>query len=93
MGKERGSAEETIKTIRRKTRRQYSAEEKIRIVMEGLQGEETVAELCRREGIAQSLYYNGVKSFWKQVKPGSPVIPNGKRPAAMFKTYAGKMNS
>ena len=45
MGKERGSAEETIKTIRRKTRHQYSAEEKIRIVMEGLRGEETVAEL------------------------------------------------
>ena len=54
MGKERGSAEEMIKTIRRKTRRQYPAEEKIRIVMEGLQGGETVAELCRREGIAQS---------------------------------------
>ena len=63
MGKERGSAEETLKTIRRKARRQYSAEEKIRIVMEGLQGEETVAELCRREGIAQSLYYKWSKEF------------------------------
>ena len=55
MGK-KASAEETIRTIRRKTRRQHSAEEKIRIVLEGLRGEETVAELCRREGIAQSLY-------------------------------------
>ena len=63
MGKERGSAEETIKTIRRKTRRQYSAEEKIRIVLEVLQGEETVVELCRREGIAQSLYYKWSKEF------------------------------
>jgi len=53
MGKERGSAEETIKTIRRKTRRQYSAEEKTRIVMEGLRGEESVVELCRREGLAR----------------------------------------
>ena len=64
----KGSAEETIKTIRRKTRRQHSAEEKIRIVMEGLRGEETVAELCRREGISQSLYY-------KWSKQASPVLP------------------
>ena len=55
MGK-KASAEETIKTIRRHTRRQYSAEEKIRIVIGGMRGEETVAELCRREGISQSLY-------------------------------------
>ena len=54
---QKASAEETIKTIRRQTRRQHSAEEKIRIVLEGLRGEETIAELCRREGIAQSLYY------------------------------------
>ena len=62
MGK-KASAEETIRTIRRKTRRQHSAEEKIRIVLEGLRGEETVAELCRREGIAQSLYYKWSKQF------------------------------
>jgi transposase len=59
----KGSAEETIKTIRRKTRRQHSAEEKIRIVLEGLRGEQTVAELCRREGISQSLYYKWSKEF------------------------------
>jgi transposase-like protein len=53
MGK-KASAEETIRTIRRKTRRRYNAEEKMRIVLDGLGGEETVAELCRREGIAQS---------------------------------------
>jgi len=59
----KGSAEQTIKTIRRKTRRQHSAEEKIRIVLEGLRGEETVAELCRREGISQSLYDKWSKEF------------------------------
>ena len=53
MGKEQRSAQKTIDTIRRKTRRKHSAEEKIRIVLEGLKGEETIAELCRREGIAQ----------------------------------------
>lgn len=63
MGKEKKSAEDTIKTIRRKTRRQHSAEEKIRIVLEGLRGEDSVAELCRREGIAQSLYYKWSKEF------------------------------
>ena len=62
MGK-KGSAEKTIKTIRRKTQRRYSAEEKIRIVLEGLRGEDTIAALCRREGIAQSLYYKWSKDF------------------------------
>jgi transposase len=62
MGK-KASAEETVKTIRRKTRRQYDAEEKIRIVLEGLRGEETVAELCRREGLSQSMYYKWSKEF------------------------------
>jgi transposase len=49
--------EKTVRDIRRATRKQYSAEEKIRIVLEGLRGEDSIAELCRREGIAQSLYY------------------------------------
>ena len=52
-----------IKDIRRATRKQYSAEEKIRIVLDGLRGEETIAELCRREGIAQSIYYKCSKEF------------------------------
>ena len=56
-------AESTVKDIRRQTRRQHTAEEKIRIVLEGLRGEETIAELCRREGIAQSLYYKWSKEF------------------------------
>ena len=56
-------AERVVRDIRRKTRRQYSAEEKIRVVLEGLRGEESIATLCRREGIAESLYYNWSKEF------------------------------
>ena len=63
MGKEKPSAEATISSIRRKTRRKYSAEEKIRIVLEGLRGEDSIAELCRREGISESLYYSWSKEF------------------------------
>ena len=57
------SSEKLVKDIRRATRKHYSAEEKIRIVLDGLRGEESIAELCRREGIAQSLYYNWSKEF------------------------------
>ena len=57
------SVEKTVRDIRRATRKQYSAEEKIRIVLEGLRGEDSIAELCRREGIAQSLYYKWSKEF------------------------------
>ncbi len=60
----RGTAsQKAIKDIRRATRKHYSAEEKIRIVLDGLRGEETIAELCRREGIAQSIYYKWSKEF------------------------------
>ena len=57
------SAERVVKEIRRVTRRQFSAEEKIRIVLAGLRGEESIAELCRREGIVQNLYYRWSKEF------------------------------
>ena len=56
-------AEATVRAIRRRTRKQYSAEEKIRIVVAGLRGEDSIAELCRREGIAESLYYSWSKEF------------------------------
>jgi transposase len=56
-------AEKVIKEIRRATRKQYSAEEKIRIVLAGLRGEDSIAELCRREGINQNLYYRWSKEF------------------------------
>ena len=57
------SAEKHVREIRRQTRKQYSAEEKIRIVLEGLRGEYSIAELYRREGIAESLYYKWSKDF------------------------------
>ncbi len=57
------SAEKTVRDIRRATRRQYSAEEKIRIVLEGLRGEDSIAELCRREGINSNVYYRWSKEF------------------------------
>ena len=59
----RDSADRTVRNIRRKTRKQYSAEEKIRIVLSGLRGEDSIAELCRREGVAESLYYSWSKEF------------------------------
>ena len=62
------SSEKTVKDIRRATRKQYSAEEKIRIVLDGLRGEESIAELCRHEGIAQSLYYSWSKEFLESGK-------------------------
>jgi len=67
MGRKSGPvkepAEQVVKDIRRATRRQFSAEEKIRIVLSGLRGEDSIAELCRREGIAQNLYYRWSKEF------------------------------
>ena len=57
------TAERSIKDIRRRTRKRYSSEEKIRIVLAGLRGEDSIAELCRQEGIAQGLYYSWSKEF------------------------------
>ncbi len=62
-GTRQSHGEKVVKDIRRSTRKQYSAEEKIRIVLDGLKGEDSIAELCRREGIAQSLYYSWSKEF------------------------------
>ena len=62
-GPEKQPAEDAIRDIRRATRRHFSAEEKIRIVLEGLRGDESIAELCRREGIASSMYYGRSKEF------------------------------
>lgn len=60
---EKVSAEAVVRDIRRQTRRKYSAEEKIRIVLEGLRGEESIAELCRREGVNPNMYYKWSKEF------------------------------
>ena len=56
-------ADAVVKEIRRATRRRFSAEDKIRIVLDGLRGEDSIAELCRREGIVQNLYYRWSKEF------------------------------
>jgi len=61
-------AEQVVKDIRRQTRRHFSAEDKIRIVLEGLRGDDTITELCRKEGIAQSLYYTWSKEFMEAGK-------------------------
>ena len=62
-GTRASSSERLVKNIRRVTRKQYSSEEKIRIVLDGLRGEFSIAGLCRREGIAESLYYSWSKEF------------------------------
>ena len=62
------AAEQVVKDIRRATRRHFSAEDKIRIVLDGLRGEDSIAELCRKEGIAQSLYYVWSKEFMEAGK-------------------------
>ena len=61
-------AEQVVKDIRRATRRHFSAEDKIRIVLEGLRGDDSIAELCRKEGIAQILYYVWSKEFMEAGK-------------------------
>jgi len=62
-GQSKAAADQAVKCIRRKTRKHYSAEEKIRIVLAGLRGEESIAALCRQEGISESLYYSWSKEF------------------------------
>lgn len=61
--KQKESPESVVRQIRRKTRKQHAAEEKIRIVLEGLRGEESIATICRREGINPNLYYKWSKDF------------------------------
>jgi transposase-like protein len=66
-----GSAEKTVRDIRRAIRRRHSSEEKTRIVLEGLRGEDSIAELCRREGLDENVYYRGRKTFSTSLtKPG-----------------------
>jgi transposase len=62
-GPQKPTAEEVIKDIRRATRKHHSAEDKIRVVLDGLRGEDSIASICRREGIAESLYYSWSKEF------------------------------
>ena len=57
------SSESVVRDIRRQTRKKYSSEEKVRIVLEGMRGEESIVEICRREGISSNLYYKWSKAF------------------------------
>ena len=74
------TAASTVRNIRRNSRKRYSGEEKIRIVLEGLRGEETIAELCRREGISESVYYRWSKDFLEAGK--QRLVGNTKRQAS-----------
>ena len=84
------TAETLVRDIRRATRKHYSAEEKIRIVIAGLRGEDSIAELCRREGISQNLYYRWSKEFLEPAKSAWPATPLGRRPPMKSGPCAGR---
>ena len=69
MATKKSTTKKKLREIRRKTRKKYSSEEKIRIVLEGLRGEDSIAEICRREAIHPNLYYNWSKSFLEAGRP------------------------
>ena len=75
------SVERAVGDIRRKTRRRHSMEKRIRIILEDFRGEESIASLCRREGIAESLYYSWSKEFLETGKGALPVTQPARRPA------------
>jgi len=91
-------AEQVVKDIRRATRRHFSAEDKIRIVLEGLRGDDSIAELCRKEGIAQSLYYVWSKELMEAGKRrpcrhhrrGQGPAPRGQRPEGVSRRPEGQ---
>jgi len=91
-------AEQVVKDIRRATRRHFSAEDKIRIVLEGLRGDDSIAELCRKEGIAQSLYYVWSKDLMEAGKRrpchhhrrGQGPAPRGQRPEGVSRRPEGQ---
>jgi len=72
-------AEQVVKAIRRAIRRQFSEEEKIRIVLSGLRGEDSIAELCRREGSSRTFIIAGRRNFWRPARSAWPVTPRERR--------------
>jgi transposase len=91
------SPESVVREIKRKTRRKFSSEEKIRIVLEGLKGEESISEICRREGINPNLYYRWSKAFvrrsWKRERNVSKGTRSARRQALKWSDSAKKTNS
>jgi len=77
----RESAAQLIKTVRQQTRRKYSAEDKIRVVLEGLRGDHSVAELCRREGVSANVYYVWLREFMEAGKARFTRLERSARPA------------
>ena len=84
------SAEAAVREIRRRTRRKFAPEEKIRIVLEGLRGEQSISELCRREGIASNLYTAGARTSSKRARSSSRATPFAKRRAMRSRIFAPK---
>jgi transposase-like protein len=89
-GARKSPGEKIVKDIKRATRKQYSSEEKIRIVLDGLRGEHSIAELCRREGISQGIYNNGPRTLWKLASAGWLAIQCVQPRVTRSKTCAGK---
>ena len=84
-------ADAVVKEIRRATRRRFSAEEKIRIVLDGLRGEDSIAELCRREGIVQNLYYRWSKEFLEAGKKRTGRRQDLRRQAGALKEVVAEL--
>ncbi len=79
------AADRTVKDIRRKTRKRYAAEEKIRIVLSGLRGEDSIAELCRQEGISQGIYHAWSKEFLGEAASAPPVRAQGRTGTSVWR--------
>ena len=79
------AADRTVKDIQRKTRKRYAAEEKIRIVLAGLRGEDSIAELCRQEGISQGIYYAWSKEFLGEAAAAPPVRAQGRTARSVWR--------
>jgi transposase len=90
-GPEKEPPKQVVKEIRRATRRQFSAEEKIRIVLAGLRGEDSIAELCHREGIVQNLYYRWSKEFLEAGKKRLAATQRGRQLPTRSGTCAGRL--
>ena len=85
--------ESVVKEIKRNTRRKFNSEEKIRIILEGLRGEDSIANICRKEGIAPSIYYKWSKAFLEAGKRQLKVIPFGKPAVARCQISGTRMSS